>query len=396
MIIFPGRILYLSCFYQSLRVGFAECGYYDEIPTDICGYKSVEYISGVSFIYACEYNMRNQSWSIVQSIFNNAECSGAIIDTIQHDCVNATCHCSVTSSGHDCLEYAVVRTEEFDYTHKQCDPTSYTESVVAVNENIFNNGGKYECSDSKLLFIAMNDSDYDMDTPVLVQDDCVSIRCINNNPQSMSMDHMACLPVNECQNQYHIHNGNSSWQYVCNNETDMKSKVFYKNQNCAQQDVNDIFDMGSFEHQHDIVNCNECNTFLKIKEYDVSMEDTTCDETNTNDYNWNEIIFGLGCHSFRYGNGEMRHSLKRSCTNTSYSVRKYSNANCSGTQYGEYTVHEGCYTVDIFMFDKTYSYESFIQIEKCGMTDMSDDSDRLKMTTISRCIISLILYLFLY
>ena len=419
------RILYLLCFYKSIWIVLTECGYYNEIPTDVCSYKSIEYISGISSSFICQYHINNNSWYILQNIFDNSICSGDPINQIKHQCNTKDCHCSETSSGFDC-DAAIIRTEDFDFNRKKCDPRFYTESLIVTNQCI-NKHKQYLCHDDKLILKPCNISNYDesnnLKRPSLLSsttddmeyDHCASIKCVDsiNNDGiqkkeiSLIQKQQACLPVDVCQNSYDNLYGNTSWKYHCD-EYEIKTKYFYHNHECRDYELDEIMNENEFEYQKDIIICNDvgrnntelssssCDEYLKIKEYDVSNE-IGCDEEYKNEYDYKEFIFGLGCHSFWIDN-DTKHSIKRSCTNSSYSVEKYLNGHCGGKQYGGYTVNDGCDIVDIQLFDKNYSYLSLIEIVKCGLIEDNGNIKDFEMLNIMKqiCFIFLFLLLFMY
>ncbi len=368
------RILNFIFFSHCIWIVYTECGYYDETPTDICSYTSLHDSYTTSSSYTCKQYTTNSSWYIVRNIFNDTYCNGEILHQIKTDCSNDMCHCSVTSSGFDCNEYAIIKSEDFDYIQKRCNAASYTESIVIVNQCI-NNRGMYQCNDFNLIFKPCNCSNVDQSInrpsllPPTLDDEvnnCVSIKCVNTNflKSNIKVSDSVCVPINVCQNQHSKQNGNSSWKYVCN-EDDSKSMLQYNSHNCVTNEVNDSFDGDLFNHQKNVINCNNCNKYLKIKQYDVNKYNIECNEKNKHNYNWNEYIFPLGCYSFWYNN-DVKHSIRRECTNSSYSVRKYSNGDCHGQPYGDYSVKEGCSIVEIFMHNSTDFHISLMEILKCG------------------------------
>ena len=376
-----GRTLYLLCFLRSIWIVYTECGYYNEIPTDVCSYKFVEYVSGESSSFSCKYDDKNNSWIILQNIYDGSKCNDNPIHQIEYECSSKDCHCSKTSSGYDC-DVAIVRTEDFDFEHKKCDPRSYTESLIVVNQCI-NNYKKYQCQDSKLILQGI-DSQGNLSRPSLLSpsrdaeyDNCVDIKCMDRfqrgeygeaalkhkNQQKIDSK-QACIPVNVCQNSYDKLQGNTSWKYNCD-EHEIINKFVYNEHDCVGYQLYDIFDTEMFEYQRDIISCNECRNYLKIREYDVNDIDG-CDEGKKNEYNYDEVIFSLGCHSFWIDDG-IKHSIKRTCTNESYFVEKYDNGHCGGLAYGEYQVNEGCDFVDIKLHNDSFSYLSLIEIMECGL-----------------------------
>eukprot|EP01084_Bolivina_argentea_P260808 440563_1 len=395
------RILPFIFSFTCVWIVYAECGYYDETPVDICSYKSLHDSSTTSSSYTCKNDIINNSWYIVQNIFNGTDCDGEILQQIKRDCSNNICHCSVTSSGFDCEQYAIIKSEDFDYIQKKCDTSSYTESMVIVNQCI-NNRGMYKCNNFNLIFQSCNCSNIDksVERPSLLPpssedeyNDCVSIKCVNTDTNhlytNIKVSDNVCIPINVCQNQYSKQNGNSSWKYICN-INDSKSMLQYNSRNCVTENADNIFDddLDLFNHQKDVINCNKCDNYLKIKQYEVDME---CNEENKRNYNWNEYIFPLGCHSFWFNN-DIKHSISRDCTDSSYSVRKYSNGNCMGQPYGEYMVKKGCSIVEIFMYNKTYFHPSLIEIEKCDENNAESNNRETQMIS---CIISFVIVLFL-
>lgn len=400
-----GRILYLLCFCRCIWIVYTECGYYNEIPTDICSYVFVEYESSQSSSFSCKlkYDDANNSdyWIIEQNIFDGSTCSGEAIQQIEYECSPKDCHCSKTSSGYQC-DAAIVRTQDFDFERIKCDPRSYTESLIVVNQCI-NDYKQYQCQDSKLILQpcnstklqhieSKNDND-NLKRPSLLNpspddeyDNCVDIKCMtesyslqhgNNEQKIDSRD--ACLPVNVCQNsKYNLH-GNTSWKYNCD-QYGIINKFVYNSHDCIGYQLDDIYNVDMFKYQKDIIECNnECKQYLKIKEYDVN-DINGCNEEIKDEYNYNEFIFGLGCHSF-WINDNTQHSIKRDCTNSSYSVTKYDNGNCDGLPYGEYLVNDGCSFVDIKLYNNSFSYLSFIEIIECGLDQNQDDNDNVYSLT---------------
>ena len=350
------------------------------MPTDICSYKSVQYSYGISSSFTCQYNRSNHQWFILQTIFNNTNCrKSEIANQIKYECTSATCHCSHTSSGSDCRHLAILRSEDFDFHHLECNALSFTESIIVTNE-CMHNDGMYECVESNLIFKSCNTSQTEnlMERPSLLgqssdsnkYSDCTSVQCSDSNTNALSVyPKTACLPTNVCQNEYDQLHGNSSWQYICN-EIGTKLRAYYHSHDCMPNNLKNIFDSQLFEHQKDIIRCtDECRKYLNIKAYDVGDDETECDELKKDNLSWSEDILPMGCHSFWYDEHN-KHSVYITCTHSSFTVTKYIADDCNGEHYAKYTVNDGCEMLEITVYDETFSYLSLVDIQECHMMNV--------------------------
>ena len=205
---------------------------------------------------------------------------------------------------------------------------------------------------------------------------------------------LGCLPINVCQNSINNLNGNTSWKYDCN-QYDIINKLIYNSHNCVGYQLMDIYDIDMFKYHKDIIKCNnQCQHYLKIKEYDVN-DIYGCNEEIKNEYNYNEFIFGLGCHSF-WINDNTKHSIKRECTNSSYFVEKFDNENCFGSPYGQYLVNDGCAQIDIKLYNDTFSYLSFMEIIECGFIKDNDDNAHSFIHKLNQIFVIIIIIIYIY
>ena len=165
-----------------------------------------------------------------------------------------------------------------------------------------------------------------------------------------------CIPTNICtKNGIYTTNETvleTSNQYICTNDG-IKCYASYSNGDCSGDPIycDDESDSAHFEH----ITCdNSCDSYIKIRKYEIDDSDTMCLQRSDSDYY--ELIIPTGCNPDTGDDASFGESNHFSCTDSSYSGVAYSETGCSGYEMMTIMKTNGCDNED----------SQYIDIQYCG------------------------------